>query len=329
MDRRHTYGRSALWLLVICVLGGSSGCNDGPSAVDSAIFDGALDAPDTNLGSQDTGMDGTTDVGARADSGASCEGTLVAEVHGTIETESGGPIAGARPQACIRRSPGRALTCLEPPTADAAGVYIIEVPDEFQCWASAALRMLLPEGGYATTYCDLDPSPTVDGVLTLADAHVLYATPPAITRPPIGDATAMRTVVFDDGLEMDIVPDRLGFGVDYDALSGRRVPVGSDAPCFAAGAGLAGLYGFGEEGSADGGGVPVRIPNTTSIPAGTRVELLLVGGLATELADGTPVEEADLVAYGTGTVSADGTFVESDPGSELPYFTWLGYRVAP
>jgi len=284
---------------------------------DSAT-DTRSDAPDTEI-----------DAAIAADGGEECRGTFVTEVQGTIVTEGGEGVPGARPQACIRKSPDRALTCLEPPTADAAGSWFITVPDAVQCWESAAMRVLLPAGGYATTYCDLDPSPAADGVLGVSAPYVLYATPAPSTLPPVGDASVMRTVVFDDGLEVDVVPDSLGFGVDYDSLAARRVPLGAESPCFAEGAGLAGLYGFGEEGSADDGGVAVRIPNTTAIAAGAAVELLLVGGLATTLGDGTPVEEAALVVFGTATVSADGAFVVSDPGSELPYFTWLGYRAAP
>jgi hypothetical protein len=59
------------------------------------------------------------------------------------------------------------------------------------------------------------------------------------------------------------------------------------------------------------------------------VELFVLGGLETYLADRTPVPEADFARFGTATVSADGTEIASDPGSGLPHFTWLGYRPAP
>ena len=71
------------------------------------------------------------------------------------------------------------------------------------------------------------------------------------------------------------------------------------------------------------GGFPVRIP-ANGLAEGTRVELLVLGGLETRLADGTSVHEADFDVFGTATVT-DGMIV-SDPGSELPYLSWLGYR---
>ena len=36
-------------------------------------------------------------------------------------------------------------------------------------------------------------------------------------------------------------------------------------------------------------------------------------------------QEGEWVPFGTGTVSADGTTIESDAGSGLPCLTWFGY----
>ena len=60
------------------------------------------------------------------------------------------------------------------------------------------------------------------------------------------------------------------------------------------------------------------------MPEGTAVELWLVGGTFTRLASGEDVEEGHFVPYGSGRVQ--GGQVVPDPGSELPYLSWLGYR---
>ena len=42
--------------------------------------------------------------------------------------------------------------------------------------------------------------------------------------------------------------------------------------------------------------------------------------------DGTMVEEADWEQFGTGNVTADGTFITSNAATPLPYLSWFGYR---
>lgn len=252
----------------------------------------------------------------------SCTGTWAVGGRGKIVDENGNAVAGARPQLCLR-SPTDTLLCVMPPESGADGFWHQEVPEgDPRCVAEVALRALRPSAGFGTTYCHV-PLTLNGGVIELREPIVLYATQPATSLPPLGDETAARTVVLADGLELDVIPDVL-FGDDYAQLAGRRIDH-TDPPCFAEGIALDGLYVLGPETSVLGeaGGFVVRIP-ADGLAEGTQVELLVLGGLETRLADGSPVHEADFDVFGTGTVS-DGMIV-SDVGSELPYLSWLGYR---
>ena len=98
------------------------------------------------------------------------------------------------------------------------------------------------------------------------------------------------------------------------------------APCFTdQPSDLLSLWALGPESGIDPG-IAVRFPETTGLPDGTRVEVWLVGGTFTLLPSDEVLEEGVFAPIGTGTVR--GGFVHSDPGSELPYLSWVGYRVA-
>jgi hypothetical protein len=186
-----------------------------------------------------------------------------------------------------------------------------------------ALRVSMPNGVFGTTYCRAATGVAVDGILTLPDPLVLYEVAPAPELPPEGDPEVARTVTMADGLEMDVVPARL-FG-RYDQLGATRI----DATTCFTDTPLDGLYALTPESlthrlSDEVRGFSFRIP--TDLPEGTIVEVLLLGGLDSfELATGAVLEEGIFEVFGTGTVR-DGMIV-NDPGSELPYLSWLGYRV--
>src|SRR5690349_10205343 len=91
------------------------GCGDDAAA--------GADGGSTDAGPADAGdalRDAATDGGPVPDSGGplrpeDCTATWLEHIHGTVVDESGAPIPGARPQACLR-SPADSLVCLAPPT---------------------------------------------------------------------------------------------------------------------------------------------------------------------------------------------------------------------
>lgn len=252
-----------------------------------------------------------------------CAGQWVVGVEGRVEDPSGAGIGGTRTQICVVPVGGD-LVCLVPPTTDASGDFAAVVTDTMlRCVERMTMRALLPGSINATTYCELELTPT-DSVITLADPIVVFPVERPACLPPAGDETAPRTITLADGLELvDLRPEQIS---DYDELAAARHDIGGH--CISARApagGFLGAYGFRPETDVNGG-VAVRIPNTTGLAAGASVDLYLLGGLATTLADGTPVEEGEWARFGTGTVSGDGARIESDPGTLLTVLTWVAYR---
>ena len=248
-----------------------------------------------------------------------CDDTWVAAAVGRVVDEQGNGLGDSKAQLCVHTE--ERFVCLGPPESkpDGSFVRIVEEMD-LRCMTELGIRSLVPNGPFATTYCDV-PLRSENGVLYIDEPIVLYETQ-AGELPPAGDENSIRDVRFADGLVLEVAPSQLGSA--YDQLRATRVDP-ADRPCFAQGhEGLRALYGFQPERAVGGGGFRVRMPNHDNLPEGTEVELLILGGLETLLADGRQVDVAELEAYGRGTV-VDNEVVSND-GSELPYLSWVGYR---
>jgi hypothetical protein len=251
----------------------------------------------------------------------SCTGAWVVGVRGRVETPSGTGIAGARTQICVVPV-GGSLLCLVPPTTDASGAFEAVVTDlSARCVERLTMRVLLPGSPNATTYCEIELDP-VDGVIDLESPFVLFPVERPVCLPR--ESEEPRTIALADGLELvDLSPEQID---DYEALAASQHELtGSCTLSRAPEGGFLRSYGFRPESDVENG-VLVRLPNSAGLDPGARVDLYLLGGLATELADGTPVEEGEWRNFGSGTVSADGTTIESD--ARLTVLTWLAYRLA-
>ncbi len=296
--------RIAVLLGVLLALGLSSAC--GPSAApldaraepDAAPSDAAADAPH-----------------------APCSAAAIDVVTGRVVDDGGSPVASARPQLCARLDPDGRLVCLSPPITDAEGRFVIEVPSEVRCMQSAAMRALLPGGSFATSYCPVELGPAAGGALDIASALELFAVERAIT-PTLGDPTVVREVVLGDVLALEVAPDEVGGAADYARLG--AVAIEPSRSCVPSARSLAGLIAAMPEASTS---APFRVRDAALAP-GTAVDLHVIGGLGTVLADGTEVGEAELVRFGAGVVGADG-WITPDPGVRLPHLGWLGWSAAP
>lgn len=248
---------------------------------------------------------------------------FLSAVRGWVVAPGGKALESTRAQLCINSSAGK-YVCLSPSIADEEGVYTVDVPEEFRCIDSVAMRLVLPRSNRATSYCLVeDRGP----VARLHEPGVLPFLTPATELPPLGDEDAPREVVFDGGLVLEVTPSLYFSSTgSYQQFSGRAVPTDAvglcgDAPTFD------GLFAFYPEGSIIAPGFPLRIENTRAYPAGAAVELFVLGGLDCTLADGTKVPEAEWARFGEGTVSEDGTTIVAGENSGLPCFTWLAYRL--
>jgi len=78
------------------------------------------------------------------------------------------------------------------------------------------------------------------------------------------------------------------------------------------------------------GGLEVSFENSKGLGAGATVDLYVLGGLDTKIRplEGEPVHlhTGDYYKFGTGTVSADGNEIVSDPGMGLPAMGWMGWK---
>jgi len=249
-----------------------------------------------------------------------CDATAVDVVRGRAVDASGAPVERARPQLCARVAPSGNLVCLTPPFSAADGSFVIEVPPEVRCMRSAAMRMLVTGGPYATAYCPVDLTPTSGGTLELADDVELFSVERG-TLPPVGDPAMPREVLLAGGLELQVSPTDIGGETDYARLGAAAVE--PSRSCVPEARALEGLLAATPEVSLD---APFRILSS-GLAAGARVDLFVIGGLGTRLADGTEVEEADLVRFGGATVDADGT-ITPEAGVRLPHLNWLGWSTA-
>jgi len=253
----------------------------------------------------------------------------IAVVHGQLVDESGAGLANAMAQLCVRTSGTTSqLVCVRPATTEPDGRFGIVVPASARCLTRATMRALLPGGATAASYCEVTLTGQ-EGELTLPDPIVVVATRPATGLPALGDPAQQRTVTFEDGLEVEVVPERY-YGSDYSALAGRRVDPTATALCFIADTSeYSGIYAFSPEGDVHDTGFALRIPNTTSIAANTAIDLFVLGGLSCTLNDGSLVREGRWARFGDGVVRSDGTVIEASGTNGLPCFNWLAYKPTP
>lgn len=246
--------------------------------------------------------------------GVDCTGEYTAAITGRIIDDEGNPVEEGRAQLCIHRTDGNFI-CLSPALGDADGWWVRAVGEEHRCIDRIALRATSPVERMATTYCPVDLA-VVEGIYEHPVDIVVHELDD-VPLPPIGDELAPREVTIGDGLVLtNIVPERF-FG-RYEEIGATRV----EAPCFAED--MDGVYALGPEALPSEEGFNVRIPNTTGLADGTRVELFILGGLFTVLLDETVVEESTLAKFGEGTVMGDTIVGDSD--ARLTELTWLAYR---
>ncbi|MBN1946038.1 MAG: hypothetical protein JW797_10200 [Bradymonadales bacterium] len=317
------------WLTAVLLVG-VSGCpgDNQEGEADRGLVDSGPDASDAD--DQGDRIDPLVDADPDMASCALCTaGSCLAYLTGEVEDEEATPIAQAIAQLCVRVAPSGTLRCLMPSTTEEDGSFAILIPEGIHCLEQAVLRVVLPYAQTTSLYCEIE-LPQSGGILHLAEPLVLYETTPATTMPTGGEADQVHTVVFADGLEVEVIPERFWAGEEeYTTLASRHF--GSEIPefCFLKDApALIGLYGFSPEAEVDEPSFAMRIPNHSGLDAGTTVDLYLLGGLNTTLGEDEVIGEGEWVRYGQGTVNGAGTFIDVpfDPG--LPHFLWLGYAIA-
>lgn len=294
---------------------GGEGGEGGGTFADVVIEPGPAEAARPDAVNADLGID-TTRGECPAEFG------WVSAVRGWIIDEAGNAIGGAKAQACVYTEPGNVLQCLNPVDSDPAGVFTIEIGENFSCMSHAVMRVILPGGGRAAMYCEV---PVDEPEVRIQDPIVLFSTTAASAVGDPDDWSLARDIVFPDGTTLyNFVPDNY-FGTDFTALGMQRVAPDAIGTCFlgdSAATAVTALYPEGEL-TTD---LDFRVPNDLGLAAGSKVTFSVLGSLECLLDSGEKIEEAEWGDFGTGTVSADGMWVENDAGSGLPCISWIGYR---
>lgn len=280
--------------------------------------DGAL--PDADPADSGPEVDGGFDLTRPP----SCPGTAAYMVlfHGRAVDQAGAGLPGTKAQMCIHTVPADEFLCIQPADTRADGTFTVVVPNNARCMRESTMRFVTPRTARAATYCKIDLARS-GAETTSTVAYSLFDTAAPRTLPPLGTPETERTVVFADGLEVDLTP--FDFFADYESLTGARVPLDHPGLCFLQGqAPFEALYAFSPEGDIQGR-ADVRVPNSTGLAAGTAVRGYVLGSLGCTLQGVEPlVPEGEWEEFGRGQVSADGQTISISPG--LPCLGWFAYR---
>jgi hypothetical protein len=264
-----------------------------------------------------------------------CTGRTITTINGLVQDASGAGASGVKAQACLRQpNIGEELgnmVCLQPSDTNTDGSYIITVPVSSQCVGELVMRVLAPGQDMSTSYCIIEGEDLGEGeeVFDLTDhPFVLFETVTATTIPEKGEGDSPRTVIFADGLEIDITPDAyFASGKGYEGIAAAWLDFDASAMCAPEHlSDLQGIYAFSPEGDAFQTTFPARIPDHLGLGDGTEVEVYVVGGLAMTLADGTGIRESEWANFANATIENGVIDLSGDKG--IPAIGWLTYRAA-
>jgi hypothetical protein len=258
-------------------------------------------------------------------------------VKGLVVDSSGAGISGAKAQICSRSARDGSTVCLAPVDTAADGSFALAVPDANNCMYESVMRALVPNQPYSTSYCTItgDALAAPGGVLDLSPTPtVLHALTPAADAPDyVPDANgaddwdATYTVVFEDGLEIDVVPSWYFNGaIGHKSMAATYIE-GTDHLCNAHEIeGAPGTWSISPEGDVFQMNYAARIPDKLGLPDGTEVDLYIQGGIGHTLWDGddkAECREAEWRHFACATV--ENGVITLEGGTGLPSIGWLTY----
>lgn len=304
MSQRHGWSRRSLVGLCAAAVV-TAGC---PPAADVPVDAGTDDAFEADAGVEDLSRAADCPTGS----------PWITDVSGSVVDEAGVGIGGAFAQMCVRTNLGR-LLCLRPTSTVVDGTFVADIAVNARCMERATMRVVKPQTDTATLYCAV-PLTTDVASVALSAPYILVTTTPATTLPPEGEGVAVQSVVFADGVGVDVAPAALPDNT-WGRLAARVLDVEDapaclrdDAPPFQT------LVAFSPELDIDGGGAAVRLPNRGGVAAGATVPVFALGSIDCRRTDGSLVEEGHWEPLADGVVSADGTSIEV---VGVPCLTWL------
>ncbi len=281
-----------------------------------------------------TGGDAAGADGAAVDAGDGCDipsddpaATCVRTVSGSVTDIDGAPLANRSVTVC-------GIICFYAQTA-ADGSFTTYIDSNINIARFAALAHGRPD--YASLYAKL---PAAAEHITVAPLRI----PKYLDGQVLPDDGAPASHVISGDVTLDI-PDNTAFQLDVDDVAsptGRQFRVGaakaSELPDFAKASGAVQLYGLAPFGatsvvngsaSAPTGPTPqklaVHVKNTSKLLQPNQKVQFFVLGVNLLSSPPTAGSEVDVA---TGTVSADGTTIDTDAGQGISTISWLGVRKA-
>ncbi len=306
-----------------------------PSEVEGADWADGSDAPgpgevegsDVPSPSEVEGSDAPSPSEVEGADGADLAPDMVAAISGSVVDEDGKPIAGLFVQPCVYTETTE--SCLKAiSTEDGTWKANVNPPRTI---IGLHVRFVTNDYSAKACYYDFAEVPVEDNVVHFATPYKLYAMGKSVLDMDV--APEAPVTVEGEGMSFTVKPEEWFPGVfEPTSIRVRKLP-NEFADCFA---------GPGEEpdvlfalspdwlGFNTVGGIPVTFDNELGLAAGTKVSLYFLGALDATVrpVGGDPVllKTGQWYLLGQGTVSSDGTSIQSDPGAGLPWLGVVGYR---
>lgn len=327
MSRLLSLGAAlVVWMCSGC---GDSGASDGSGGAGAQASGGGAGG---DSGGGDTGGQGGEAPCTEDPSTIPEGGVCILGVDGRVIDEAGAGIEGllvsvCGPQAC---NPGETLR---------DGSFRVDVgfhlvPGDYS--ATAHVRFLNKTSFYFRLPVDATgPDVVIGDLLTLdlpADGPSLVVATDDAGAPAQSVTSNGVTLEVDEGVQVALDVEDVIEGAEGKKFRALSVPPALHADFVDASLGIASLYAFRpfdasfyQEGmSSTPRKARLVFPNEAGLAAGAAVELLALGSYL--FADWVTPAVFEPVA--TGTVSADGTQIELDPGEGFEHLTWVGIRPA-
>ena len=270
-------------------------------------------------------MDEEADLGVsidQHDAGSldGCTADSVQKISGIALSDTGLPLKDAKAQACVILESGQWL-CLSPVLSNEQGAWSLDLPAEYQCLHRLALRLVADDG--SSTYCA-----TLESEI---HHHFGQMVLPDLTTGWTESAIDTEPSLIQQALESDesvlLHPQGLKLAVSDQMMKILLLETGGVSSlkdrndCLSQSHDFDYTFAMTPEGFSQGTRL-LYVP-TPELNEGQTVELYLVGGLYSELEDGSIVEE------GASHLAYQGQVIEGGihPNINLPFLTWLGLRV--
>ena len=246
-----------------------------------------------------------------------CNHNIVESVSGLAFTDDGQAVAGAKAQACIILGDEQWI-CMSPVQSDVNGEWNVNLAAEYQCLRRLAVRLISPDGS-SSNYCATE---NIDqrhdfGRMDLPQLEMTWVEDEQ-GREQFELLETESLLTHSSGLKIAVAdPNMKTLLINEGAVS----PISPRNDCLSQSHGFDYTFALTPEGFSNGTRL-LFIP-TPFLEAGQTLELYLVGGLYSELEDGTIIEEGSRHMVYQGSVSEGGLSLNLN----LPFFTWIGIKV--